>query len=46
MSREEVLALVAGQAAPIEALTARLDALKSRVGELESENAMLSGVWS
>jgi transposase len=41
MSREELLALVSGQAKTIELLTARLEALEARVGELEAENAEL-----
>ena len=41
MSREELLALVAAQAQTIAALTTRLDALESRVAELETENVEL-----
>jgi transposase/uncharacterized coiled-coil protein SlyX len=42
MSREELLALVSSQAKTIEVLTARLDALETRVGQLEAENAELT----
>jgi transposase len=41
MSREELFVLVSVQAKAIEALTARLDTLEMRVGELEAENAEL-----
>jgi transposase len=41
MSREELLALVSAQARTIGVLTARLEALEVRVGELEGENAEL-----
>jgi transposase len=41
VSREELLTLVSVQAKMVETLTARLDAVEARVGELEAENAEL-----